>query len=199
MFNGITGLSSYSATMVFQVSCLVCGNGASSAAVLGKLQHHSLVGQQAVYCWARQVQKHHKGAYESYKVILLQVAGKTQRSPGTMGILRAQKCLKEKCALWPFPQVLEFSKVESPRSLLIYWKIIVSLEQVYLIWCSVQSRVRSILLYEKLLNQVNQFKTSTNSSFCLALSNLFSLSLALYLFSFLSKRDKQGADPGILG
>lgn len=107
-----------------------------------------LAEQQAVYSWARHLQKHHKGAYESYKVILLQVAGKTQRSPGTMEILRAQKCLREKCVLWPFPQVLEFSKEESPRSLLIYWKIIVSLEQVYLIWCSVPSRVRSIWLYE---------------------------------------------------
>lgn len=156
---------------VVQAQLLCWGNGSTI----------HLAEQQAMYSWARHVQKHHKGAYESYKVILLQVAGKTQRSPGTMEILRAQKCLKEKCALWPFPQVLEFSKVESPRSLLIYQKIIVSLEQVNLIWCSVPSRVRSILFCEKLLNQVNQFKTSTNSSFCLALSNLFSDTLSLLL------------------
>lgn len=39
--------------------------------------------------------------------------------------------------------MLEFSKEQSPWSLLIYSKIIVSLEQAYLIF-----RPRSILLYE---------------------------------------------------
>lgn len=106
-----------------------------------------------------------------------------------MEILRAQKCLKEKCALWPFPWLLEFSKEESPWYLLIYSKIIMSLEQIYLIWCP-----RSIFM--KLLNQVNNLKHLLTPPSVLYLPISF---LALHLLSFLiSKRDKQGTDPGIL-
>lgn len=109
-----------------------------------------------------------------------------------MEILRAQKCLKEKCVLWPFPWLLEFSKEESPWSLLIYSKIIMSLEQTYLIWCSVPEAS----YFMKLLNQISNLKHLLTSPSVLYLPISF---LALRLLPFLSsKRDKQGADPGIL-